>query len=74
MPLLMTLDALEAQLAECRKLGASGTVPIFLECSVMTGIVRVSLTTRARHAGLCEPANMGGERIVRIWGVPEREQ
>jgi len=74
MPLLMTLKDLEAQLAECRELGAAGDAPVYLECSVMTGIVRVSLITRARHAALCEPASMGGEQIVRIWGVPEREQ
>lgn len=69
----MTLNDLEARLAECRRLGATGEEPVFLEGSVVTGIegLKITTVTRARHASLCSPATLGSGRIVRIWGVPE---
>ena len=71
----MTLNDLETRLAELRALGATGDEPVFLEGTVITGIEGLAITTRtrARQAALCEPATIGIGRIVRIWGVPDRE-
>ncbi|WP_043756721.1 hypothetical protein [Imhoffiella purpurea] len=71
----MTLNDLEARLAECRRLGATGEEPVFLEGTVVTGIegLKISTLMRARYAGLCSPATIGNGQIVRIWGAGSRD-
>ena len=71
----ITLDELEEQLKVCRELGATGAEPVFLDCSVVTGIegLKISARTRAHHAGLCEPLTMQIGKIINIWGIPVPE-
>ncbi|TCT21177.1 hypothetical protein [Thiobaca trueperi] len=72
----LTLRDLETQLADCRRLGATGDEPVFLEGSVITGIegLKITTRTRARQVALCAPATLNVGQIVLIWGVPEQDR